>query len=107
MQSTICARVHDVCEFIGSTRLLADFTALSDIFSFDGRSTCCKCSVFIAYASVSWCSRQPGPSPLAGNRRSAAPPILPAALAMSLRPAKCARTPHAASASSSHISQNW
>lgn len=38
-RSTISRRLNPVCERSGSTRLTADFTALSDIFSCETRST--------------------------------------------------------------------
>ncbi len=76
------ARGRWVCERTGSTRLFALLVPLSLSFSRPIRSTCSILSASMSYAIVTWCSTAP-PT----NRFWAAPAILPAAEAMSLRPA--------------------
>ena len=75
----ISARGNPVCERSGSTRLAADAMPLSLIFSRPMRSTSSIFSLSRSYAMVTWWSTAPAPS-----RFCAAPPILPAGLAMSL-----------------------
>ena len=59
----MCSRLRPVWLFIGSTRLTADFTALSDIFSRLVLSTRLILAASMSYAMVTWCSTY-GEAPL-------------------------------------------